>query len=84
MFAFSVNTTSDAADVNPGDGICQIAIGSDLCTLRAAIQESNTVPGLDTILFSIPGVGPHTIQPTSALSTITDPVFRSWSRSMVV
>jgi subtilisin family serine protease len=30
--------------------------------------------GVNTITFNIPGAGPHTIQPTSALPKITDPV----------
>ena len=37
----------DEPDVNPGDGIC--ASASDVCTLRAAIEESNAEPGLNTI-----------------------------------
>src|SRR5262245_49543755 len=36
-----VDTTVDAPDVNPGDGLCETATGD--CSLRAAIQESRTV-----------------------------------------
>ncbi|MGH9260064.1 MAG: CSLREA domain-containing protein, partial [Acidimicrobiales bacterium] len=36
-----VNSTVDAADTNPGDGVC--ATGAGTCTLRAAIQEANAV-----------------------------------------
>ena len=43
-------------------------------SLRETITAANNTPGADTIEFSIPGPGPHTIQPTSALPTITDPV----------
>jgi len=43
-------------------------------SLRQAILDANASPGTDTIDFNITGVGPHTIQPTSALPTITDPV----------
>jgi len=43
-------------------------------SLRQAILDANTNPGLDTITFSIPGTGVHTIQPTSSLPLITDPV----------
>ncbi len=32
------------------------------------------MPGLDTIDFNIPGDGPHTIAPLSALPAITSPV----------
>src|SRR5512142_2010103 len=44
---FVVNTTADAVDVNPGDGVCATATGA--CTLRAAIMEANAHPGADTI-----------------------------------
>jgi CSLREA domain-containing protein len=43
--AFSVNTTNDTADVAPGDGFC--ADAASACSLRAAIEESNALPGLD-------------------------------------
>ncbi|NKY24423.1 hypothetical protein [Cellulomonas denverensis] len=36
-----VNSLNTTADANPGDGICADAAGE--CTLRAAIQESNTL-----------------------------------------
>ncbi|NQT14577.1 MAG: hypothetical protein HQ582_17605, partial [Planctomycetes bacterium] len=47
---------------------------SGLGSLRQAILDANGTPGTDTIDFNIAGLGPHTIQPTSALPTITDPV----------
>lgn len=58
---FVVNTTADAVDANIGDGKCQAA--SKKCTLRAAIQESNTLFGFNTILlpagtYTIPITGP--------------------------
>ena len=43
-------------------------------SLRQAITNANGNPGLDTIAFNIPGTGPFTITPASALPTITDPV----------
>ncbi|MHC4537331.1 MAG: LamG-like jellyroll fold domain-containing protein, partial [Planctomycetota bacterium] len=45
-------------------------------SLRQAILEANTNPGLDIIAFNISGrsSGPYTIQPTSPLPHITDPV----------
>jgi VCBS repeat-containing protein len=46
-------------------------------SLRQAIESANdkvNFPGHDTILFDIPGNGPHTIAPSSPLPTITDPV----------
>ena len=45
--AFTVNPTADATDANPGDGTCATESGE--CTLRAAIQEANALPGADTI-----------------------------------
>jgi CSLREA domain-containing protein len=37
--AFTVNTTADAIDAKPGDGVCATAAGA--CSLRAAIMEAN-------------------------------------------
>jgi len=53
---FTVTNTSDAG---PG-------------SLRQAILDGNANVGLDNIDFNIPGAGPHTIQPLSALPTITE------------
>ena len=39
---FTVNSTDDEADANPGDGKCE-TITSDECTLRAAIEETNAL-----------------------------------------
>ena len=44
-------------------------------SLRQAILDANALAGLDTINFNIPGSTLHTINLTSALPTITDPVF---------
>jgi len=43
-------------------------------SFRQAILDANANPGMDQIRFAIPS-GPLTIAPTSALPTITDPVF---------
>src|SRR6266851_1346999 len=48
---FIVNSTDDAVDVNPGDGICETAPGNRVCTLRAAIQEASSG---NTIGFALP------------------------------
>jgi CSLREA domain-containing protein len=57
---FTVDSPTDAVDANPGDGICATTEGG--CTLRAAIMETNALPGADTInlpagtyLLAIPG-----------------------------
>lgn len=41
-----VNSTLDAVDANPGDGLCEISSGGP-CTLRAAIQEANALDNTD-------------------------------------
>lgn len=46
---FVVNSMLDATDLQPGDGVCETASGNGVCTLRAAIQESNALPGADTV-----------------------------------
>ncbi len=46
---FQVNSTADAVDANPGDGLCATANGD--CTLRAAVQEANALAGLDRIIL---------------------------------
>lgn len=43
-------------------------------SLRNAILLANANAGTDMIAFNIPGAGPHTIQPASALPAITHPV----------
>lgn len=64
--AFTVNSTADAPDAAPGNGVCATAIGS--CTLRAAIQEANALAGADTITLpagelaiTIPGLNQNDI-----------------------
>ena len=44
---FNVNSTLDLPDLIPGDGFCGAA--GAICTLRAAIMESNALAGADTI-----------------------------------
>jgi CSLREA domain-containing protein len=64
---FEVNSTADAVDALIGDGICATATG--VCTLRAAIQEANGVPGTDVIslpigtyMLTIPGANEDAAQ----------------------
>ncbi|MCA9962334.1 MAG: CSLREA domain-containing protein, partial [Anaerolineales bacterium] len=70
--SFVVNSTDDAGDANPGDGVCATAVAQ--CTLRAAIEEANAQPGTDTIYFNIPGGGVHTFTPASAYPAMTESV----------
>jgi len=48
----TVNSTDDAADAQPGDGIC--ATAAEQCTLRAAIDEANVYSTHDVITFDLP------------------------------
>ncbi len=43
-------------------------------SLRGQIGGANGTPGTDTIVFGIPGSGPHTIKPLSPLPSITEAV----------
>lgn len=45
----TVNTTSDTADINPGDGI--VADSMSMVSLRAAIMEAGALAGDDTIVL---------------------------------
>ena len=59
---FTVNNTIDLVDAQPGDGVCDIAPPSNVCTLRAAIMEANHAPG-----------GPHTVSIPSGTYTLMIP-----------
>jgi hypothetical protein len=70
-----VITVTGTGDTIAADGVV---------TLREAIIAANTnadpsgdtmpgSPGLDTITFNIPGAGPHTISPATALPTSLTP-----------
>jgi predicted outer membrane repeat protein len=49
---FLVNDTGDDSDAIPGDGVCETASG--VCTLRAALEESNALDGADIINLDLP------------------------------
>ncbi|MCW8824687.1 MAG: right-handed parallel beta-helix repeat-containing protein, partial [Ignavibacteriaceae bacterium] len=68
---FVVNSTGDAPDLNPGDGVPDA--GNGVVTLRAAIQEANALEGYQTIFFNLPGSSPYIIEPGTALPNITEP-----------
>lgn len=61
--SFTVNSTADATDATPGDGVCETGTGNGTCTLRAAVQEGNAAPGAAIVevpageyLLGIPGM----------------------------
>ena len=68
---YVVDSTGDGADADTSDGVCEDTSGD--CTLRAAIEQANASGG-GIIEFNISGASPHTIQPASALPTITQRV----------
>jgi len=47
---FTIDSTLDAVDATPGDGICATAAQTPACSLRAAIQEANALEGTDRIV----------------------------------
>ncbi len=82
---FAVNSTGDAGDIMPGDGQCYTGFFTSLgngffgpaCTLRAAIQEANGLPGHDVVEFAhtLPKVaGVVEIRPDSILPSISNPL----------
>ncbi len=68
-----VTTTGDEQDADAGDSVCDVDLGTpeNQCTLRAAIQVSNSRASIDAITFNIPGGGNKTITPQSVLPTVT-------------
>lgn len=61
-----------AVDANPGNGVCQ-ATNGHTCTLRAAIEEANSVPDKQLIMIDVDAA--ITVSQTMPiLPTITDPV----------
>ena len=46
---FALTTTADTLDSVPGDGLCANADG--VCSLRAAVQETNALAGADRIVL---------------------------------
>jgi CSLREA domain-containing protein len=57
---FDVDSGADETDTAPGDGVCAGASGP--CSLRAAVQEANALPGPDTITLQ---AGKHTVASTA-------------------
>jgi len=69
---FTVNTTDDGNDANPGDGICEVNVGGGDCSLRALIEEANALGGADVGNFNIPGAGVQTFVPASDYPNIVE------------
>ncbi len=69
MATFTVNNNGDGNDATPGDGVCETATGNGICTLRAAIHETNALSGADTIHFES---AISVIMPNSTLPSLFD------------
>jgi hypothetical protein len=76
LAVFTVNSTGNDLDSYLDDGICDTANNpladppippSGICTLRAAVAQTNFSSGQDSIEFNIAGTGPHTIFPMRSL-----------------
>lgn len=48
---FTVNSDLDLPDKKPGNGICETARNNHVCTLRAAIMETNKLGGKNVIIL---------------------------------
>jgi CSLREA domain-containing protein len=72
----TVNVGTDEADANTGDSLCDTNLAAPglQCSLRAAIQLANASVDSNVIRFNFQGDGVVTINPTSELPTITNPV----------
>ncbi len=76
---FNVNAFGETVDINPGNGVC--ADSGGLCTLKAAVMETNALAGADIInltagTFNLTATLPInddlTINGVSAATTILD------------
>lgn len=54
---FTVTSTVDAPDANPGDGVCASTATGNPCTLRAAIQEADALGSGSTVTIDVPAGG---------------------------
>jgi CSLREA domain-containing protein len=70
---YTVNSSGDEGDSNPGDGFCRTGTTLSNCTLRAAIEEANAITGTQEIRFNLPS-GEETISVHSSLPVIIDDV----------
>jgi hypothetical protein len=64
----NVVSAADAGSVRTVTTVADAGAGS----LRQAMLDANANPGADLVLFNIPGSGPHTIAPLSALPALSD------------
>ncbi len=70
MFGFNFDTIVNTNDSGQGS-LRQFILNSNLLG-NAGLAQSGLTAGLETSIFQIPGTGPFTISPSSALPAITD------------
>ena len=68
---YTVNSNADT-DTTADEAAC--SGGQAGCTLRAAIQEANAKPSVDTVEFDVGAGGPVGIAPVAALPAIVNPI----------
>lgn len=51
--AYVVTATVDAADAQPGDGVCEATSGVGDCTVRAAVQEANATDASTVVTIEL-------------------------------
>jgi CSLREA domain-containing protein len=67
---FVVNSTADLHDVSPGNGVCLDSAGR--CSLRAAIDETNSLAGADSITLPAGAYTvTHTDDPFAPVGSLT-------------
>jgi parallel beta-helix repeat protein len=76
LATFTVNSLGSEPDGDLTDGRCDTGNAqkgfTGLCTLTAALQNSNLTPGPNTILFQVSGT--INVSPTTELGALTSPV----------
>ena len=78
---FTVDDTADTRDADRDDGLCADAAGA--CTLRAAVDQTNALPGHDTIVLPA-GVYSLTLAAAGDLEVFDDLTIRGDGAGMTV
>ncbi len=67
LLHLSFNTSTAISEAKADTFTVTNTNDSGIGSLRQAILDANASVGLDTVVFNIPGAGPHTIQPLAQL-----------------
>ena len=82
-YTFTVNNSDfGGPDANKGDGVCETATGNGICTLRAAIEESNALnrPAGDVVINVSQSINPNTDMTGSCNTATTNMLSTSINR----